>query len=210
MSLLQNPYIMAALIAALVVAVWKVVDQWRDARQKKAQEVADRCDELGLLEFPAILKAYARDDHEEVVALVKALGAKLTAENGVIDTLATVYERTIDKVLDNPRGKSRVQPLIVRRLLGFILDDKTQADLIPVAIRMGEFGMRDSSALVAALGANNVDSARAALHTLVQKFRDPDGIDDVLMAVAEKAIPKLLQDEAHATKLRALVAAAVK
>lgn len=204
-NLLSNPYLTAFLLAALVVAGVKVYDQWKDARQKKAQEVADKADELGLLDFPAFLKAYARGDYEEMHTLVKALAAKLTAENGVIDTICTVYERTLTKVLENPRGKARVQPLLASRLLGFLLDDKAQADLIPVAIRLGEYGLRDLSNIVSSLGANNVDAARSALNALVQRMRDPDAIDDILMDVAEKAIPKLLQDEAHAAKLRSLM-----
>lgn len=204
-DLLHNPYVTGGLLAACIVALWKVYDQFRDKRQKTAQNVAKGMREVGLVDLPDGLEAYARDGWEDFFRTLHSIEDKLSKPDGVIDTICEVYEKTFEKAMANPRAKLRLQPLLAKHLLGFLLDGKTKAELVEVAHTLAEFGSKELQKFVGSLGADDLDAARTNFQQFIALLRDRDRIDDVLIDRAKTTIPKLMQQPEHAATLRVLV-----
>lgn len=210
MEILSNPYVIAAVIVAAVVIVVKMIDQRRDARQKVYQDIADQFALFGQDGFASAFKALARDGYEEFYTQLKGLAERLRAPGGVAEVLTTIIIKSLrdQDFMRNEQVKARLQPVLAEIVLGFMLDDKTQSELTLLSPKLAQYGSVEIAQFFAALGANNVDGAKAAAQALIATLRDPEKIDDVLMERAKKAIPELMKDPAHAAALRVLVPAA--
>lgn len=206
-ELFSNPYLIVAVVTVLGVIIWKLFDQKRDRMQKEWQEIGKAFATFGWDEAGAIFEALARDGYEEAVAGVKSLATKLRGKNGVEEVMVTA----IIKALRDPEFrkstlvKERLDPVLAESALGFLLDDKTQAELALLAPVLGEYGSVEFQHLFSALGAKQLDQAKLHFQAIVTMLRDKDRLDDELVKRAAKALPRIVRaDPAHYPTLKAI------
>lgn len=207
-DLFTNVYFQVAAIVAVVVVIWKVIDQRRDARQAVYQDIADAFDKFGQDQFAAAFKALARDGYEKFFSILVAVAQRLKAPNGVAEVLVTMIVKSIKdpEFRANPLVKERLEPVLAEMSLGFFLDDKTQSELVEVAHVLRDYGSKEFASLMSNLGANNIPAARVDFQMVVKLLRDTDRLDDEFMDRAEKLLPAIVKaDPAHLTKLKAIV-----
>lgn len=200
--------LLAFLAAFAIVAVWKLVDQWRDARQKTYQDIADDMTLIGQDVIGDFFKALARDDYEEAMSIAKAVAARLKKPGGAYEVITAMMAKSLkdrDYTESDP-FKTVIQPILTERVLGTMFSPELKAELMMLLPVLREYGSVQFADVVNHLVLGNLEAARAAGHQLVSVLRNEDQLDDELVKRATKAIPRIIQaDPRHWQTLKTII-----
>jgi hypothetical protein len=204
---LYQGLIAAAMMFALAV-FWKAYDQWRDARQKVWQDLADGFAKMGWDLVADFFKALARDGYEGAYGIGKGVVERLRKPDGVAEVICTAIIKALrdPDFLNNPTVKARLDPVLAEISLGFLLDDEMQAELTRLSPVLGEYGSIEWQEVASQLGANQPGRARVAFQSFITLLRNTDRLDDEFMKRAEKLLPRVVKaDPVHYAKLKAII-----
>lgn len=207
MELLQNPLVIAFIAGFAVIVVVKLVDQWRDARQKEYQEIGDAMDTIGQDLLGDYFKARARDGNEEAVSIAKGVVARLRKPGGPQEVICTMMIKSLKDpdFMDNKDVQARLAPVLAERVLGLVFTPELRKEMATVVPELREYGSVQVADFFMAAATGDVEGMKAAGRGVIALCRNRDQLDDELMKRAEKAIPKLMKMPEHAPRLLELV-----
>lgn len=188
----------------LLGAVLVGVIQWhRMARAKRVQELTRGFAKMGSLKIVELGDAVARADIPAVIKWMESTATEYQGERGALKFTWDVIKMGGDDLLKDAEYEPLFGKWIEEQVMGFIVDDGVQADLVHVADIMKRLHMDDTAMLVDAMSRDKVAPVKAALQHLIGRFRDASKVESELVSWLQKALPELAKNPEEKTKLLA-------
>lgn len=208
--MMSNPAVVLfviAVIVGLLVGRWvrrraKAVDKKMDAVQKEMLEVRDVLRDVGLEEAPEILGLLAIDAYEEAIAEARRFLKTYGTPEGALNLIMLIYERSFDKLSNNPVFKERMGRLISSKLLPFAVNEQMRSELRQVSGELARYRMVHTANIANGLSGDDFSMVKDAVHQLSLAVVAKDGILDLMAPVVEASLEDLLSHPKHGPSLR--------
>lgn len=176
----------------LGVIALKSLDKAADRFRAACIKISKGAGELGLTDtVEPLFSALGAGDNETAKAIAEQAATKFGSEDGIMEAACEVIEKTGSKLMTIDKYKTRVETALLDDLLGGVITPELKKSAFTISTIASQRGLDHLAAIASGIATGDIDNVVSQVRTLETLILAPNGVDNILMSVFQKAIPAL-------------------